>query len=226
MRAVCGVFSSRRAVICSCEACSRSADNSDSVKRYGSSAYRFSRKATCSGKRMSRVEPGLQLGWRRHAARTETETACHLLQRLAMLFDGEAAMQAQRLGGDFGGDVGVAIPIAADPRRERQPARGAAQLRIMLRQRGVEIGVEARQHIPENLADEIQPGADFVGDAGLGGARLIGEPQGCDFGAQRIQHFVALVRATDRWSPTDASPGRRAAASIGSCGASLRWDAR
>ena len=73
--------------------------------------------------RMPRVEPRLQLGRRRHAARAQTETARHIVQRTAMLLDGEAAMQAQRLGGDFGGDVGVAIPIAADPRREREPAR-------------------------------------------------------------------------------------------------------
>ena len=76
-------------------------------------------------------------------------------------------MQAQRFGGDFGGDVGVAVPIAADPRCEREPARGTAQLRIMLRQCCVEIGVEAGQHVPENFVDEIQAGADFVGDAGL-----------------------------------------------------------
>jgi hypothetical protein len=196
-RAVCGVFSSRRAVIGPVKLFQITTTVTTSTDRFARVApfeKRHARQDVAN-------EPGLQ-------SPAAAPRALKLKRRAtsaapAMLLDGQAAMQAQRFGGDFGGDVGVAIPIAADPRGQRQPAIWAAHLRIILCQRAIEIGVEAREHVPENLADEIQTGADFVGDAGPGSAGLIGEPQGRDLGAS-IQQFLALAR---QGSPiNDASP--------------------
>src|SRR3990172_3613003 len=90
--------------------------------------------ARVGGKRPAGLEPGLQLGRERNQARVEAEAAREVLQRAAVMLDGQAAMQTQSLSRHGGGDVGVAVPVAADPRGERQPARRGPYARIKFSQ--------------------------------------------------------------------------------------------
>ncbi len=89
-------------------------------------------------------------------------------------------MQAQGLGGDLGGDEGVAVAVAADPGGQAQPGALAALAEageldggVVAGQGGLEELIGARDGAPEDLSDEVQVRADLIGD---------GRPRGCGRG--------------------------------------------
>ena len=67
-----------------------------------------------------------------------------VLQSAAVDFDCQTAMQTQGFGSNLGGDVGVAVAVAANPRGETQPMRRNLQAGILARQCVFKIGIDMR----------------------------------------------------------------------------------
>ena len=109
-----------------------------------------------------------------------------------MPLDGEPPVQAQRLGGHRRHHRRVAVAVAADPRGQREPPGRGHQARVVLGHRGLELEGDPRQRVPEDLLDEVEPGAHLVGDGGAGGARALGEPERGDLRPQRGDLGVPL----------------------------------
>ncbi len=94
-----------------------------------------------------------------------------------MIFDSLTAMQAQGFGGHFGGDVGVAVAVAADPRGEFEPGVGRAQFGVVAGKRIFEVFVNGGQGIPEKRVDKIQARFDFVCHGQFRGADAVCKPE-------------------------------------------------
>ncbi len=58
----------------------------------------------------------------------------------------------------------------------------------------LEVPVEARQRLPEDVLHEIQARAHLVGDGGAGGPRAAGEPERGDLAADDAHVLLALAR--------------------------------
>ena len=147
------------------------------------------------GQGTARVEPGGQRLGRRAAPAAHAQAAGQVLHGAAMPLHREAAMQAQGLGGQFGHHRGVAVAVAADPRRQREPRGRRDQARVVARDRGLQIGVDPRHEIPEDLVHEVEAGAHLVGDRGPGGARAVGQPERGDLGLEPGQQLASAPAA-------------------------------
>ena len=136
-----------------------------------------------------------------------------------MAFDGETAVQTQRLGGHGGSHVWVAIAVAANPRSEFEPTGWSIQLRIKIRERGVEVGVDARNRFPKNIFNEIETRAYLVGDGGARGARLARQPETRNLCADSIGVRCAFAR--ERIGIVEEANNSRNAIELGEYRASL-----
>ncbi len=174
----------------------------------------------------ARVEPGGERGRRRTATATHAEAPGEVVERPAMPLDGEPPVQAQRLGGHGRHHRRIAVAVAADPRGQREPPGRRHQARVVLGHRGVELEADPRQRVPEDLLDEVEPGAHLVGDGGAGGARALGEPERGDLRPQRGDLARPAPGAADRGRAGCAASRRCAGASRARSGAWPRSDAR
>ncbi len=112
----------------------------------------------------------------------------------AVLLQRQTAMQPQRLGRHVGGDVGVAVAVAADPRGEGQEAVGRTQGRVMPGQRGLHVAVDGRQRVPQGCVEVEEAGAYLVGDGRPRGAAAVGDPQQGHFGCDLVDERLTLAR--------------------------------
>ncbi len=137
----------------------------------------------------------------------------------AVLLQGQAAVKAQGLDGHVGGDVGVAVAVAADPRGEGQEVVGRAQGGVVLGQRVGHVIVDGGQHVPQGVVEVEQAGAHFVGDGRAGGAAAVGDPQQGDFGRQPFHQRGALGR--EQVAHVEIGQGGGDAAQLGQNGAAF-----
>src|SRR5215212_1491169 len=88
------------------------------------------------------------------------------------------SVEVQRLGGDGGGDVGVPVTIAADPRSEsKRLARVGINGGIALLKCAPQLAAQLRHDVPQCLLEVVQAVPDFVEHGGGGVAYLDGKPQ-------------------------------------------------
>ena len=89
-----------------------------------------------------------------------------------------ASHHLERLRGDRGGDVRVAVAVAAHPGPEREQRRHRDLLaRVGLLDRRLELAVELRHDAVQRRGEVDEPGVDLVERGGGGGAHLVGAPQ-------------------------------------------------
>ena len=112
-------------------------------------------------------------------------------ERFLNLAEGKAAVEHEGLGGDFRGDVGVAVAVAAHPGAEGDPAFGRLDAGVGLGQRALEFVAQEGDGLPEDGVEIPEAGADFVGDFGPGGAGAVGEPKRGDFAFEHARVFDA-----------------------------------
>ena len=97
-----------------------------------------------------------------------------------------APHHVERLRGHRGGDVRVAVAVAAHPGAERQQRRHRDLLaREALLDRGLELAVELGHHAVQRRGEVDEPGVDLVARGGGGGAHLVGAPQLLDRAGDR-----------------------------------------
>jgi len=98
------------------------------------------------------------------------------------------AREGEGVGGGFGGDEGIAVAVAADPRAE-----GDDQRDVDAGQRVFVLGLEGDGDLVVEDGDGLEDGfvviveghPDFVADGGAGGADVVGLPEGGNFSEQR-----------------------------------------
>jgi hypothetical protein len=123
-----------------------------------------------------RLQPGGDAVSAQGNAQKARERQC----RIAEFGQGQAAVQHQAFRGDLGGDIGIAVPVAADPGSERQPAVGRLDFGIIPGQRAFQVGLQFRNGVPQGGVEIPEAGAHFVSDLGADGPAPVREPQGGD----------------------------------------------
>ncbi len=97
----------------------------------------------------------------------------------------EPPMKHQRFRRHHRGDIRVAVPVAAHPGTERDPAGGRLHRRIGVGQGALELVLQKRHRLPEGRVEIPEPGADFVRHFGPGRPGTVGEPERSDLPFQR-----------------------------------------
>ena len=99
---------------------------------------------------------------------------------------GTVGVELQHLAGDGGGDVGVAVAVAAHPAAQDERAGVLGEREPG----GAHLAVELAQQVGHGTAAELlhvpAHGAGLVGDGGLVGAQLVGLPQLVDVRAEPV----------------------------------------
>ena len=108
-------------------------------------------------------------------------------------------MRLQGPAGHRRGDVGVAVPVAADPRGEAEEGgRLDPGLGIMPDQRLGQPLIARVRRLEQGLVEEVQPPGDLVLQARPVDAQLAGHPQDLDLVADLPDQMVALARGPAR----------------------------
>ena len=167
---------------------------------------------------------GAQLGGAGGAGRVEGEPVRGLAGRRLELQQGVLGGHRRGGLGDLGGDVRVAVAVAADPRpepRERahrrsRGARGVGQQPV------VEAAVHGRQHVGQGRLEHVDHGADLVEHRRLGLPQRGGAPERVDLAQQpavvlRQRHAarVAQVALGDELGDAADGAGHRPATGLG-----------
>ena len=92
----------------------------------------------------------------------DTQRAIQQAGCLAVLFQRQAAMQAQGLGRHGGGDVWISIAVAANPRCECQKAMGWPKSGKVAFHGRIQVAIDAGQCIPESIVEVKEAGAHLV----------------------------------------------------------------
>jgi hypothetical protein len=142
------------------------------------------------------LERALQLRHRAGAPHRDGQLAPERLDVGHVAGEDELALPLERAAGHVGGDVRVAVAIAADP---GAPAQERADLERLARpgrrQRVLQLAVDQRRHVEERGLEHLQPGPHLVARRRPGGARLLGHVQRQHHLAQPIARVRALARA-------------------------------
>ena len=105
-----------------------------------------------------------------------------------------APLHAEGPARDVGGDVRVAVPVAADPgavAQERGQLRAAA---VVLPQGAPQIGVDARHCLPDHARQEVQALPHLVAHLRTLGADLVGGEQDQHLVVERIEQRLLFLR--------------------------------
>ena len=137
-----------------------------------------------------------------------------------------APHHVERLRGHGGGDVGVAVAVAAHPRAEGEQRRDRDLLaRVALLDRRLELAVELGHDAVERRGEVHQPGVDLIQGRGGGGADLVGAPQLLDRAGDRAprlrlvaRHRRALVEVAEAGEDARELLDRRAPPGLGGVG--------
>ena len=133
-----------------------------------------------------------------------------LVQGAAVEAERVVAVGLERPGRDLGRHVGVAVAVAADPRPVAQDRpQVAGRLAVLLAEGAVEVGVQARDDVPDAGGDEEQPVAHLVLDRDRGRPHLVGRQQQPQPVERLPLGVVALGRRQRRALAGEAVQGRR-----------------
>ena len=132
-----------------------------------------------------------ELGSKRRRGRltpiAHRERPAQLDRGQAQLLDRKLPVKQQHLGGRRGGDARVAIPVAADPRTERQPPPRRADPRIVEGQRPLQIPLQPWDRLIEDDVQIPKSGAGLIRHLRARGPAAVGEPERSDFAFDRFQ---------------------------------------
>ena len=126
----------------------------------------------------------------------------------------------------FGGDVRVAVPVAADPRAEGQRPAVRRGLHAQVAQRLGEIGEHLRCRVGVQIAQVVDGVAGLVGRVGPVDAQLVGLPQQVDQLGEPAVGAGGGRRRARRRRPRRRARRRSTAAWTGSSGGPPRSGAR
>ena len=108
--------------------------------------------------------------------------------------EGFGAELEQRASGDFGGDIGMAIAVAAHPGAEAQKDGQVEGLAGIVHGEGAAEGlINARGHFPDARRDR-EDAVHFFEHGGAAGPQEFGLPEDGELGAQVLFEVAALAR--------------------------------
>ena len=122
-----------------------------------------------------------------HHRPVERQLGAEQMKLLEMMAQRALALHRKRLARHLGGDVGIAVAVAADPAAHAQEGRHVEAELVL------EVGVEFRQRGQEGVIVVGERIGDLVEHAQAGMADQAGLPQGQDVAAQRAAIVVQLL---------------------------------
>ena len=136
---------------------------------------------------------------RRHASRRDGDGAAQHLGVAHQAIDGDAALTLESHPGHVGGDVGVAVAVAADPGAiaEKRPDLEAF-VRVARGQHILELPIERGRDLEERALERLQPRTHLVGRRRANAARLVAA-------VERDDRLAQLLGA----APLGVDPGAR-----------------
>ena len=146
------------------------------------------------------AELGAELRGHRQRALGDGQRLGERNDALAVMAERGERIQPQRPARDLGGDPGVAVAVAADPRAELEERRQLeARAGIMLGEREIEQAEHFRRLLEQRLVEEMQAPQHFVLDGGLFEMQLARHPDELDLVAQIVEQLVgARARSSAR----------------------------
>ena len=147
-------------------------------------------------------------------------------QRVLVEGEGRLPVEAQRLLGDLGGDVGVPVAVAPDPGAEAQEGGHVDVLAgVGDDERLLHLPVQPRHQLPQRLLEVVQAVAHLVEDRGRAAPDLLGEPERGDLLPDAVAQLRALagrpprvVELLDEIGQPPQLEENRAPASLGGVG--------
>ena len=103
-------------------------------------------------------------------------------------------VQANGVAGHIVRDVGVAVPVSADPRAESQEGGDGARPLVVAGQGPLEAAINLRHDLEEGVADHPQAVTDFILHGGAVVADDVGEPERFDLGGDGVERLLAFAR--------------------------------
>jgi hypothetical protein len=141
-----------------------------------------------------RLDPGLNLGRNRSDPRGDADPRGGSGHGVEITAENRPAGAVERVSGGGGGDIRVAVTVAADPGVEAD-ARGDGKTLAKAVGGGGGETVEQLWHgIVKRVAEELQAPFDFVGKAGAFDAQLSGHPEKVDLAFDIGEDVVAFAR--------------------------------
>ena len=126
--------------------------------------------------------------------RGHAQVALEALQVVLVQRERGLAVDEQRVLGDGGGDVGVAVAVAAHPGAEaQQGGHGEGMARIVAGERRLEVGIDAGHDLPQRVLEVVEPVVHLVEDGGRALVDLFREPQRRDLLADAVLDLRALA---------------------------------
>ncbi len=123
--------------------------------------------------------------------------AAQVVDELDGVGDAVLVLQYQHVPGDVGGDVGVAVAVAADPGAEGQRAGGGGQGDADAVELGGEVLEDVADGVRVELVEVVDGVAGLVGGLGAGHPQLVGLPQQVDVLGEAQVGAAPVARAGD-----------------------------